>query len=167
MMKILGLTKEDINIKQNFPEFISLLSTDKVKGYIKNRQVEELAESFSKGNFAAICYLLSYINELDFASELLRYHYNKYLFTKILNLKIDELVIDNEIVLTAEECVFNEVRFEDYVSPYPNTALKDFNFIHCVIDKLIIKNSLIDVSNESIINYYKLQGTSIKEIIRI
>lgn len=166
-MKILGLTKEDINIKQNFPEFISLLSTDKVKGYIKNRQVEELAESFSKGNFAAICYLLSYINELDFASELLRYHYNKYLFTKILNLKIDELVIDNEIVLTAEECVFNEVRFEDYVSPYSNTALKDFNFIYCVIDKLIIKNSLIDVSNESIINYYKLQGTSIKEIIRI
>lgn len=35
MMKILGLTKEDINIKQNFPEFISLLSTDKVKGTLK------------------------------------------------------------------------------------------------------------------------------------
>ena len=167
MMKILGLTKEDINIKQNFPEFISLLSTDKVKGYIKNRQVEELAESFSKGNFAAICYLLSCINELDFASELLRYHYNKYLFTKILNLKIDELVIDNEIVLTAEECVFNEVRFEDYFTPYVTKPLKDFKFMSCVIDKLILENSLLDVSNETIIKYYKQQDTSIKEIIRV
>lgn len=166
-MKILGLTKEDINIKQNFPEFISLLSTDKVKGYIKNRQVEELAESFSKSNFAALCYLLSYINELDFASELLRYHYNKYLFTKILNLKIDELVIDNEIMLTAEECVFNEVRFKDYFTPYVTKPLKDFKFMSCVIDKLILENSLLDVSNETIIKYYKQQDTSIKEIIRV
>lgn len=166
-MKILGLTKEDINIKQNFPEFISLLSTDKVKGYIKNRQVEELAESFSKSNFAALCYLLSYINELDFASELLRYHYSTYLSTKILNLKIDELVIDNEIMLTAEECVFNEVRFKDYFTPYATKPLKDFKFMSCVIDKLILENSLPDVSNETIIKYYKQQDTSIKEIIRI
>lgn len=166
-MKILGLTKEDINIKQNFPEFISLLSTDKVKGYIKNRQVEELAESFSKGNFAAICYLLSYINELDFASELLRYHYNKYLFTKILNLKIDELVIDHKAVLEAKECKFNEIRFKDYVSPYTTKVLKDIKFTNCVIDKLILENSLNDVSNETIIKYYKQQDTSIKEIIRV
>ena len=146
---------------------MSLLSNGKVKGYIKNRQVEELAESFSKSNFAALCYLLSYINELDFASELLRYHYNKYLFTKILNLKIDELVIDNEIMLTAEECVFNEVRFEDYVSPYTTKVLKDIKFTNCVIDKLILENSLNDVSNETIIKYYKQQNTSIKEIIRV
>lgn len=166
-MKILGLTKEDINIKQNFPEFISLLSTDGIKGYIKNRQVEELAESFYHSNFAALCYLLSCINQLDFASELLRYRYNKYLFTKILNLKIDELVVDHEAVLTAKECVFNVVRFEDYVSPYTNMVLKDFIFISCVIDKLILENSLLDVSNETIIKYYKQQDTSIKEIIRV
>lgn len=165
-MKILGITK-NINTKETFPDFMSLLSNGKVKGYIKNRQVEELAESFSKSNFAALCYLLSYINELDFASELLRYHYNKYLFTKILNLKIDELVIDNEIMLTAEECVFNEVRFEDYVSPYTTKVLKDIKFTNCVIDKLILENSLNDVSNETIIKYYKQQNTSIKEIIRV
>lgn len=61
-MKILGLTKEDINIKQNFPEFISLLSTDGVNGYIKNMQVEELSEIFNHSNFAVLCYLLSSIN---------------------------------------------------------------------------------------------------------
>lgn len=80
-MKILCLTKEDINIKQNFPEFISLLSTDKVKGYIKNRQVVELSGTFHRSNFTALLYLLSSTNEIDFASELLRYHYSKYLFT--------------------------------------------------------------------------------------
>lgn len=122
---------------------------------------------FNGSNFTALLYLLSSTNEIDFASELLRYHYSKYLFTRILNLKIDELVVDHEAVLNAEECVFNEVRFEDYVSPYTTIALKDINLKYCVIDKLIIKNSLIDVSNESIIEYYKLKDTSIKEIIRI
>lgn len=166
-MKILGLTKEDINIKQNFTEFMSLLSTDKVKGYIKNRQVEELSSTFHGSNFTALLYLLSSINETDFASELLRYHYSTYLYTKILNLKIDELVIDHETVLTVEECMFNEVRFEDYVSPYTTNALNDIKFMSCVIDKLILENSLNDVSNESITKYYKLKVTSIKEIIRI
>lgn len=166
-MKILGLTKEDINIKQNFPEFISLLSTDKVKGYIKNRQVEELSSTFHGSNFTALLYLLSSTNEIDFASELLRYHYDKYMYTSIFNLKIDELVVDHEAVLNAEECVFNEVRFKNYVSPYVTKPLKDFKFMSCVIDKLILENSLLDVSNETIIKYYKQQDTSIKEIIRV
>ena len=166
-MKILGLTKEDINIKQNFPEFISLLSTDKVKGYIKNRQVEELSSTFHRSNFTALLYLLSSTNELDFASELLRYHYSTYLYTKILNLKIDELVIDHEAVLEAKECKFNEIRFKNYVSPYTTKVLKDNKFKNCVIDKLILENSLNDVSNETIIKYYKQQNTSIKEIIRV
>lgn len=166
-MKILGLTKEDINIKENFPEFISLLSDDEVKGYIKNREIEELSGTFLHSNFGALCYLLSTINELDFASEILRYHYNKYLFTKILNLKIDEVVIDHELVLKAVECVFNEVMFKDYFTPYVTKPLKDFKFMSCVIDKLILENSLPDVSNETIIKYYKLKDTSIKEIIRV
>lgn len=166
-MKILGLTKEDINIKQNFPEFISLLSTDKVKGYIKNRQVEELSSTFRSSNFTALLYLLSSTNELDFASELLRCHYDKYMYTSIFNLKIDELVVDHETILNAEECMFNEIKFENYISPYTTKVLKDLNFRYCIIDKLILKNSLNDVSNESIIECYKLKDTSIKEIIRI
>lgn len=166
-MKILGVTKENINIKEIFPEFISLLSDNRVKWYIKNRQVEKLADTFYKSNFAALCYLLSSTNELDFASELLHYRYSTYLFNKILNLKIDELVIEPNTHLTAEECVFNEVRFENYLSPYTTNALKDIKFTNCVIDKLIIENSLIDVSNESIVKYYKQHNTSIKEIIRV
>lgn len=164
-MKILGITKK-INIKETFPDFMSLLSRDRVKGYIKNMQVEDLVNTFYGGNFASLCYLVSTINELDFASELLRCRYDKYMYTSIFNLKIDELVVDHEIVLTAEECVFNEVRFEDHVSPYTTNALEDIKFMSCVIDKLILENSLNDVSNETIIKYYKQQGTSIKEIIR-
>ena len=110
---------------------------------------------------------MSSTNEIDFASELLHYHYSTYLYTKILNLKIDELVIDHETVLTAEECMFNEIKFENYVSPYTTKVLKDIEFTNCVIDKLILENSLNDVSNETIIKYYKQQNTSIKEIIRV
>lgn len=165
-MKILGITK-NINIKETFPDFVSLLSSDRVKGYIKNMQVEELSSTFHKSNFTALLYLLSSTNEIDFASELLRYHYSKYLFTRILNLKIDELVVEHEAVLYAEECVFNEVRFKNYVSPYTTEVLKDIKFTNCVIDKLILENSLNDVSNETIIKYYKQQNTSIKEIIRV
>lgn len=63
--------------------------------------------------------------------------------------------------------MFNEVRFKNYVSPYVTKPLKDFKFMSCVIDKLILENSLLDVSNETIIKYYKQQDTSIKEIIRV
>lgn len=146
---------------------MSLLSSDGVKGYIKNKQVEELCDTFARQNFAYLCYLATASNELDFAGELLRYYYSKYLFTRILNLKIDELVIDHELVLTAKECKFNEIRFENYVSPYATEPLKDIKFTNCVIDKLILENSLNDVSNETIIKYYKQQNTSIKEIIRV
>ena len=50
---------------------------------------------------------------------------------------------------------------------YTTKVLKDLKFTNCVIDKLILENSLIDVSNETIIKYYKQQDTSIKEIIRV
>lgn len=39
------------------------------------------------------------------------------MYTSIFNLKIDELVVDHETVLTAEECMFNEIKFENYISP--------------------------------------------------
>lgn len=71
-MKILGITK-NINIKQRYSEFTSKLSSDKVKNFIKYKQVSELAEAITPQDRSCLYYLLASVDELVFANTLLNY----------------------------------------------------------------------------------------------
>lgn len=165
-MKILSITK-NINIKQRHPEFISKLSLDKVKNSIKHKQVSELAEAVTLQDLSCLYYLLASVDELVFANTLLNYCYFKYMYNLLLALKLDEMVIEPNMVISAHVCEFEEVIFKDYKSPHKNKVLDDFEFFNCNINKLVLENSLEDVTDEYVLNYFKDYVTSVKEIIRI
>ena len=107
------------------------------------------------------------VDELVFANTLLNYCYFKYMYNLLLGLKLDEMFLEPNMIISAHVCEFEEVIFKDYKSPYKNKVLKDFEFFNCNINKLVLENSLEDVTDEYILNYFKDYGTSINEIIRV
>lgn len=165
-MKILGIAK-NINIKQGYPGFITVISDDKVKNFIKHKQISEIAETVPLSYTQCLYYLLTSIDELEFANELLNYCHFKFMYNSLLALKIDEVIIENEMMITANECEFDKIIFKDYISPYKIGALNDFDFFNCSINKLVLENSFADVTDKYILDYFKEYNTSIKEIIRI
>lgn len=129
--------------------------------------MNKLAEAITPQDLSCLYYLLASVDEIVFANTLLNYCYFKYMYNLLLGLKLDEMFLEPNMIISAHVCEFEEVIFKDYKSPYKNKVLKDFEFFNCNINKLVLENSLEDVTDEYILNYFKDYGTSINEIIRV